>query len=245
MPLVKMENISKNFGKVQALKDVDLEIDHAEIIGIVGDNGAGKSTLIKILSGVYPPTTGEIHFKGKKVTFSSPKESIAMGIETVYQDMALLEDLSIERNIFIGREPCRMFMKIIPVLDKQKMKEEAEKSLRKIGINKKNFTKELVGNLSGGERQAVSVGRATYFKAKLVIMDEPTAAMSLKETYKILDLIRKLKERNASVLFISHNLHHVFLISDRIVILAHGRKIGEKETRKTCEEEIAELITKR
>lgn len=243
IPLVEMKKISKSFGKVKALKDIDFTVNRNEIVGLVGDNGAGKSTLIKILCGVYKPDKGEIYFEGKKVALPSPREAIRMGIEVVHQNLCLVEELNVARNIFMGREPSFFFMKLIPVLNKKKMATESEKILKDIGITISSVN-EPIKNLSGGERQSVSVGRSTYFKAKLVIMDEPTAAMSVKETRNILNLAGELKEKGTSIIFISHNIHHVFSCADRIVILAHGQKIGErkKEEKGISEEEITKLI---
>lgn len=239
--LVYMEGISKYFGEVMALNDVYFTIKPCEIVGLVGDNGAGKSTLIKILSGLYPPTKGVIYFDGKKIDFSSPKDAINAGIETTHQDLALVDDLEIHRNIFMGREPKRLLAGFIPYLNKREMIREAEKALGNIGIHV-DSVEDIVKNLSGGEKQSVSIGRATYFKAKLVIMDEPTAAMSLKETKKILELIVRLKETGSAVIFISHNIHHVFSIADRLAILSRGKKIADLKISETTEEEVSTII---
>jgi len=223
---VYMEGVSKYFGKVIALDDVYFSIKPREIVGLVGDNGAGKSTLIKILSGLYSPAKGVIYFEGKKVNFSSPRDAINVGIETTHQDLALVDDLEIHRNIFMGRELNRLLGGFIPCLDKQRMIREAEKALENIGIQGDRVSVEdTVRNLSGGEKQAVAIGRAAYFKAKLVIMDEPTAAMSLKETKKILELMIRLKETGSAVIFISHNIHHVFSIADRLTIRVVGKRL--------------------
>jgi len=240
---VYMEGVSKYFGKVIALDDVYFSIKPREIVGLVGDNGAGKSTLIKILSGLYSPTKGVIYFEGKKVNFSSPRDAINVGIETTHQDLALVDDLEIHRNIFMGREPNRLLGGFIPCLDKQRMMREAEKALENIGIQGDRVSVEdTVRNLSGGEKQAVAIGRAAYFKAKLVIMDEPTAAMSLKETKKILELMIRLKETGSAVIFISHNIHHVFSIADRLTILSRGKKIADLKKSETTEQEISTII---
>jgi len=240
---VYMEGISKYFGRVIALDNVSFSIKPCEIVGLVGDNGAGKSTLVKILSGLYPPTKGVIYLDGKKVNFSSPRDAINAGIETTHQDLALVDDLEIHRNIFMGREPNRLLGGFIPHLDKQKMIREAEKALENIGIQGDNISVEdIVRNLSGGEKQAVAIGRAAYFKAKLVIMDEPTAAMSLKETKKILELMVSLKEAGSAVIFISHNIHHVFSIADRLTVLSRGKKIADLKKSETTEQEVSFII---
>lgn len=242
--LVYMEGISKYFGKVRAVDDVDFSVGFCEIVGLIGDNGAGKSTLIKILSGLYPPTKGVIYFDGKKVAFSSPRDAIGAGIETTHQDLALVDDLEIYRNVFMGREPKRLLAGFIPYLNKQKMIYEAEKALEYIGVHVDSVG-DYVRNLSGGQKQSVAVGRATHFKAKLIIMDEPTAAMSLKETKKILELMVRLKETGSAVIFISHNIRQVFSIADRLTILSHGRKIADLKTSETTEEEVSTIIMNR
>lgn len=240
---IYMEGVSKYFGKVVALNNVYFSIKPREIVGLVGDNGAGKSTLIKILSGIYTPNKGILYLNGEKVYFSSPRDAINAGIETTHQDLALVDDLEIHRNIFMGREPRKLVGGFIPQLNKQKMIYEAEKALDNIGIKKDKISVEdTVRNLSGGEKQAVAIGRAAYFKAKLVIMDEPTAAMSLKETKNILELMVNLKEAGSAVIFISHNIHHVFSIADRLTVLSRGEKIADLKKSDTTEQEISNII---
>jgi len=238
-----MEGISKYFGGVVALDNVSFAVKPCEIVGLVGDNGAGKSTLIKVLSGLYPPTKGVIYLDGEKVNFSSPRDAINAGIETAHQDLALVDDLEIHRNIFMGREPNRLLAGFIPYLDRQKMIREAEKALENVGIQGANVSvKNTIRCLSGGERQAVAIGRAVYFKARLVIMDEPTAAMSLKETKKILELMVSLKESGSAVIFISHNIYHVFSIADRLTVMSHGKKIADLKKSETTEQEVSNII---
>jgi len=239
--LVSMEAISKYFGKITALDEVHFSIKPRQIVGLVGDNGAGKSTLVKILSGIYPPSKGTMYFEGRQVRFCSPKDAIAAGIETTHQDLALVDDLEIHRNIFMGREPTTRLAGCIPCLNTRQMIEEAEKALAYIGIHV-DSVEDTVRNLSGGEKQSVAIGRATYFKAKLVIMDEPTAAMSLKETKRILELMVRLKETGSAVIFISHNIHHVCSIADKLTILSHGRKLADLAVKDTTEDEVSELI---
>jgi simple sugar transport system ATP-binding protein len=240
---IYMKGVSKYFGKVVALNNVNFSINPREIVGLVGDNGAGKSTLIKILSGIYMPTKGTIYLNGKETKFSSPRAAINAGIETTHQDLALVDDLEIHRNIFMGREPEKLIGGFLPKLNKKEMIYEAEKALDNIGIkNDKISVEDIVRNLSGGEKQAVAIGRAAYFKAKLVIMDEPTAAMSLKETKNILELMVNLKEAGSAVIFISHNIHHVFSIADRLTVLSRGKKIAELEKNETTEQEISNII---
>jgi simple sugar transport system ATP-binding protein len=192
--LVKMVGISKRFGTVQALKNVDFTVKNQEVVGLVGDNGAGKSTLIKILTGVCPPDNGEIYFEGKKECIDSPKNARDMGIETVYQHLALIDLMSIARNFFLGREPVRKFAKVVDFLDRKKIDKVAKEALKDIGITIRSVDEE-VSLLSGGERQAIAMGRAIYFGAKLLVLDEPTAALSIKESRKVLDYVTNARER--------------------------------------------------
>ncbi len=239
-PLVEMINISKSFGHVQALKNVDFTVGRQEVVGLLGDNGAGKSTLIKILTGIYPPDEGEIYFEGKRVQFSSPHEARAMGIETVYQDLALVELMSISRNFFLGREPTRR-IGFIELLDTRMMDRVSIQALEEIGI-KIRSPHEAVSVLSGGERQSISIGRAMHFGVKLLILDEPTSALSIKEARKVLHYVTEAKKRGLSVIFITHNIYHVYPVADRFTILSHGVKVGDFDKREVSPEEIAELI---
>jgi len=239
-PLVRMVKISKSFGTVQALKDVDFEVGYQEVMGLVGDNGAGKSTLIKILTGVFPPDSGEIYFEGKRVNIRSPREARDLGIETVYQDLALIPLMSISRNFFLGREPT---VRVGPLrfLDKRRMDRTVREVLSEIGI-KVRSPDEPVAVLSGGERQSVAIGRAVHFGAKLLILDEPTSALSVRETHKVLDYILEAKERGLSIIFITHNIYHVYSVADRFTILEHGRKVAEFRKEEVSAEEIIEII---
>jgi len=239
-PLVQMVNISKSFGTVQALKNVDFDVGRQEVMGLVGDNGAGKSTLIKILTGVFPPDTGEIYFEGKKVEIRSPKEARDLGIETVYQDLALIPLMSISRNFFLGREPV---IRVGPFrfMDKRKMDVTVRQVLSEIGINVRS-PEEPVAILSGGERQSVAIGRALHFGAKLLILDEPTSALSVRETHKVLDFILEAKDRGLSIIFITHNIYHVYSVADRFTILEHGRKVATLNKAEVSAEDIIEII---
>lgn len=241
-PLVRMENIHKRFGGVVALRGVNFDLDYSEIVGLVGDNGAGKSTLIKILSGAHPPTEGTIYFEGKKVEINSPKDAKQIGIETVYQDLALAENLDVASNIFLGREFIRGGLgKFLRMIDKKKMWQEAEKVMRSLEIQI-GSVKTLVQNLSGGQRQAVAIGKTVYLKPKVIIMDEPTANISVKERNKVLELIRKLKKEGISLIFISHNLHEVFSVVDRVVVLNRGEKVGDEKVENTSIDEVVKLM---
>lgn len=240
LPLVEMKNIKKSFGKVKALKGVDFSVNRAEVVGLLGDNGAGKSTLIKVLVGYYQPDEGEIYFEGKRVRFSSPREARELGIETVYQDLALVNLMPLWRNFFLGRELVR---KLGPVrwLDRKKMRKIALESLADIGISVRNVD-DTVAFLSGGERQAVAIARAIHFGAKLLILDEPTAALSVGETRKVLEHILEAKRRGISVIFITHNIYHVYEVADRLVILERGEKIGEYKKEHVTPQQVMDLI---
>ncbi|MEZ4726251.1 MAG: ATP-binding cassette domain-containing protein [Caldilineaceae bacterium] len=240
-PLVQMENIVKKFGVVTVLTGVNFHVNAGEIVALLGDNGAGKSTLIKILTGVHTPTTGQIRFEGKPVHINTPHDAHDLGIETVYQDLALVDLMSIARNFFLGREPIR---KIGPLklLDRQKMDEQTRSSLHEIGIEIRS-PREKVGKLSGGERQSIAIGRAVHFGAKLLILDEPTSALSVGETRKVLEYTRNAKARGLGVIFITHNVSHVFEVADRYVVIRHGLKAADYKRGELTEKDIADLIT--
>ncbi|MCD6104041.1 MAG: sugar ABC transporter ATP-binding protein [Thermotogaceae bacterium] len=238
--IVAMRDIKKSFGRVQALKGVDFRVKKNEIVGLLGDNGAGKSTLIKILVGYYQPDHGEIFFDGKKVKFRSPWDSRRLGIETVYQDLALVNLMPLWRNFFLGRE---MIKKIGPInyIEHRKMKRIAIEALKQVGISLRS-PDETVAFMSGGERQAVAIARAIHFGAKLLILDEPTAALSVGETKMVLEHILKAKERGISVIFITHNIYHVYEVADRLVLLEHGEKIGDYRKKDVTPKEVMDII---
>ncbi|MGQ9910268.1 MAG: ATP-binding cassette domain-containing protein [Candidatus Flexifilum sp.] len=238
--LVEMKGIRKSFGTVQALRGVDFHVDRQEIVGLLGDNGAGKSTLIKILTGVHTPTKGEIYFEGRRVEINSPNDARALGIETVYQDLALVPLISIARNFWLGQEPTKRFGPI-KVLDKKKMSELAREALLEIGIKIRN-PDEPVAMMSGGERQSIAIGRAVHFGKKLLILDEPTSALSVKQTEEVLNYIRRAKERGMSVIFITHNILHVHAVADRFTIIRGGRKVGDFKKDDVSKEETAYMI---
>jgi len=238
--LVKMMNIDKWYGRVHALKNVNLTVRHNEVLGLVGDNGAGKSTLIKILSGYHKPDKGQIWFDGTEVDFKSPADARKLGIETVYQDQALVSSLTIAKNIFMGREETRM----LGLIDEKKMKAESMKALGRIELHLRS-PDIPVESLSGGERQGVALARALYFSARLIILDEPTAALSIKEAQKILEFVRLIRDEGISVIFITHNLYHVFPVADRFTVLAHGEKVGDVEKEGTSIDELSKLIISR
>jgi len=237
--LARMTGVEKWFGKVQALKGVDFEVRPSEVVGLVGDNGAGKSTLIKVLSGYHLADKGEIYFEGKRVNITSSFDARKLGIETVYQEQALAPNMSISRNIFMGREPA----KPLGFMDKKSMDRGSMEALESIGLHLRS-PDALITMLSGGERQGVAIARVLHFKAKLVILDEPTIALSVKEAREVLDFIKQLKREGISVIFITHNLYHVFPSADRFVVLGLGKKIADVEKKDTSIDELAELIVK-
>ncbi|HEX7974094.1 MAG TPA: ATP-binding cassette domain-containing protein [Anaerolineales bacterium] len=225
--LLQVTNLTKRFGGLTAVNSVSLAINTGEVVGLVGDNGAGKSTLIKMVSGVYQPTDGEIEFDGHKVVFSGPREARDMGIETIYQDLALAENLDVGSNIFLGREIKRRYLGgLVQTLDRKKMQRQSEAILERLDIRIPSLTQQI-RNLSGGQRQAVAIARTIYWNAKMVIMDEPTAALGVAEQRKVLKLVRTLAEQGIPVILISHNMQDVFAVADRIVVMRRGRNVGE------------------
>jgi simple sugar transport system ATP-binding protein len=239
--LLEMVNIDKTFGKVEVLKNVNFSVRQGEIMGLVGDNGAGKSTLTKILLGWFPPTAGDIYFEAKKIRFSSPKEAREAGIEPVYQDMAVIGLSEVWRNFFMGREIVKQ-MGPLEFLDIAAMRKISSRFLTDIGVNVSSPDTK-VSTLSGGERQSVSIGRALYYNAKLLVLDEPTAALSVKETNKVLEYVRQTKTRGISSILITHNIYHIYSIADRITILEKGRNLGCYRKEDTSAEEIMRIIS--
>ncbi|MCL5986988.1 MAG: ATP-binding cassette domain-containing protein [Actinobacteria bacterium] len=224
--ILELKQITKKFGGVVALDKVDFELYENEIVGLVGDNGAGKSTLIKIISGVYSPDSGEIYFEGKKVEIHSPKDAIELGIETIYQDLALFDNLSASSNIFAGREIIAGGLgKIFGWLNQGKMDKEAKLLVENFGIEIPN-PKEEVRKLSGGQRQSVAISRSIKWGKKILIMDEPTAALGVKESGKLLDLIKNLINKVRGMIVISHNIEHIIGIADRAIVLRKGQRAG-------------------
>jgi len=241
VPVVRMENITKRFGTITALDSVDFTVNQHEVIGLLGDNGAGKSTLIKVLTGVHPPSGGQIYFEGKPVDIRSPRDARALGIETCYQDLALVPLMSITRNFYLGRELMRG---VGPLhwLDVRGMDRQARDALKDIGIHIRS-PNEKVGRLSGGERQSIAIGRARYFGAKLLILDEPTSALSVGETRKVINYTLNAKERGLSVIFITHNVGHVYQVADRFTVIRRGTLVGTYTRDEVDEKDIADLIT--
>jgi ABC-type sugar transport system ATPase subunit len=225
-PILKVEGVSKFFGGLTALNNVDLEVYPGEVVALLGDNGAGKSTLIKCVSGVYRAEEGHIWFNGNEITHATPSAVRDLGIETIYQDLALAENLDVGANVFLGKEKERRFLGLIPVTDDEYMRRESAKVLDRLDIHIPSLTQKLV-KLSGGQRQAVAIVRALYWDAKLVIMDEPTAALGVPEQRKVLALVRTLRDQGIPVIIISHTMQDVMEVADRMIVLRRGRKVAE------------------
>lgn len=239
-PLLSVVNIYKSFSGVEVLKGINMEIGFNEIVGLVGDNGAGKSTLIKIVTGVHSPSAGDIYYKGKKITLHSVKSSRELGIETVYQERALADLQSLWRNMFVGRELTYRF----GFLKVKKQKEETEKLIREhMGYTSKAISVDTeVKNLSGGEKQGIAIGRALYFNADLIILDEPTVALSLSETRKVQNFVLDIKKRGKSAIYISHSIYLLYPVCDRFVIMDRGTIAGEFKKEEISQEELIDKM---
>lgn len=240
-PLLEVRNLSRHFGAVKALDNCSMVVRPGEVVALAGDNGAGKTTMIKAVSGVYPPTSGEILIEGKPVLFSSPEDARAKGIETIYQDLALADNLSIGANIYLGREPMKRAFGFLPVLDRKAMARAAEDTMALLDFHVKRL-EAPVSNFSGGQRQAVAIGRAVFWNAKILIMDEPTAALGVPEQRKVVSLINSVKAQGKGVIFISHNLQDIFAVSDRIVVLRRGIVAGVRNIADTNHDEVVRLM---
>ncbi len=242
-PLVEMRNIEKFYGRIHALRGVNLTIKKGEIVGLLGDNGAGKSTLIKVLSGAVPYTSGEIAIKGKPVTLRSTNDAINAGVETIYQDSALVPQLSIARNLFLGRE-LRKGSKLFDWMDQEEMNRVAAELLRRVGITKNIPPSTPIGSLSGGERQAVAIARAMYFDSDIIILDEPTNNLGVAETQGVLQFVRDARDSGHSCIFIAHNIHHVFQVVDRMVVMRMGEVVADDLSPKTSSiQDVEDVIT--
>jgi ABC-type sugar transport system ATPase subunit len=242
VPLIEMRGISRAFGGVTALQDVDLSVYRNEVVALLGDNGAGKSTLIKILAGAISADTGEIRVGGRTVSIGSPRDAKDLGIETVYQDLALCDNLDVPTNLFLGRELMRPILgPLLRIFDRMRMAGETRDLLGRLKIELGSL-QTPVRNLSGGQRQSIAIAKSVYFNAKLIIMDEPTAALGVRQTEKVLGLVRELKQSGLAIVYISHILEDVFRVADRMVVLKNGRKIGERLTAKTNRDEIVRMM---
>ncbi|MEJ1161730.1 ATP-binding cassette domain-containing protein [Prosthecomicrobium sp. N25] len=227
-PILSLRGIGKSYGAVVAVRDVDLDIHAGEVVAVCGDNGAGKSSLIKVVSGAEEPTAGEMRVKGEPVRFASPHDALGRGVATIYQDLALAPRLSIAQNVFMGSELTRPFLlPFLRVLDKKRMAEEARRYLAQLSVSVTDMNRP-VERLSGGQRQAVAISRALRWNAEVIIMDEPTAALGVKETALVLDLVRRLKADGRTIVLISHNMRDVVALADRVVILGAGRKYVDR-----------------
>jgi len=237
-PVLALNDIRKTFGGIVAIENFSLEVYPGEIVALVGDNGAGKSTLIKIISGVYLPTSGSIAIEGENVAMSNATMARAHGIEVVYQDLALADQQTVYMNMFLGREPTNA----LGLLDRRRMIAETEKLVTELDVRIPS-AHATIRDLSGGQRQGVAIARATHWASKLILLDEPTAALGVAETAKVEEIVASLKTRNIGVLIISHSLDQVFKLSDRICVLRRGKQIGVRETSKTDKNEIIAMIT--
>ena len=239
-PLLELRGITKRFGAVQALTDVNLKVYPGEVMALVGDNGAGKSTLVKTIAGINLPDRGEILFEGNPVHFTGPRDPAALGISTVYQDLALADNLDVVANLYMGREEVST---PVPSLSEEQMEKRAREVLKDLNVTTLQSPRLVVASLSGGQRQSVAVARSVMWSAKLVMLDEPTAALGVAQTKQVLDLIRRLKEQGHAVIVISHNLADVFEVADRVVVLYLGRNGGDFMTKDTSREEVVAAIT--
>jgi D-xylose transport system ATP-binding protein len=240
-PLLRIESVSKRFGTVIALNDVGFEVHAGEVVALLGDNGAGKSTLIKIISGSLEPDSGKIFFDGQEVRFGSPAAAKALGIETVYQDLSLCMNVDVVANFFMGRERHSKFLGL-KVLRETEMQDETEQAMRSIGINIPSV-RTNVEHLSGGQRQAIELCRFVHWGGRLVLLDEPFAALGVEQTRRGLDLVQRVKEQGIAVIVITHNMLHAFQVADRVVVLRHGEVTGVRDSGATNPEEVVSLIT--
>jgi ABC-type sugar transport system ATPase subunit len=241
-PLLSIRNLTKIFGGLIAVDKMSLDVRRGEVVGLLGDNGAGKSTLIKCVSGVYHPEEGEIAFDGKPAVFATPMDARRAGIETIYQDLALANNLDVSANIFLGREvKKRRFGGLVQTLDDRHMLDQSRNTLDSLQIRFAALV-EPIENLSGGQRQAVAIARAVYWDAKLMIMDEPTNNLGVPEQHKVLELIRTLRERGVPVILITHILPDAFAVTDRVIVMHRGRKVAEKATAHTNAEELVQYM---
>lgn len=242
-PVLEVRGVTKRFGPVQALKGVDLRVHAGEVVALLGDNGAGKSTLVKTISGVYPPDSGEILFNGNAVRFTSPREATAMGIETVYQDLALCDNLSVVQNLFLGRERRRFSNVLLNWLpDRRRMLEEAGLAVKRLGTSLPSLSSQ-VGTMSGGQRQAVAVARALVWGSRVVFLDEPTAALGVEQTANVHRVIRNLGESGVAVALITHNLQDAFTLAHRLVVMRQGQVVAEMRPRDVTSDQVVSAIT--
>jgi D-xylose transport system ATP-binding protein len=238
-PVLELKGVSKHFGAVQALYQVDFHVSAGEVMALVGDNGAGKSTLIKCIAGIYPIDSGEVLFDEKPVHIHGPKEAADLGIEVVYQDLALADNLDVVQNMFLGREETQGLMR----LDETKMEKRAADTLKSLSVTTIRSVRQTVAGLSGGQRQSVAVAKAVMWNSRLVILDEPTAALGVAQTRQVLELVKRLGEQGLAVILISHNLHDIFEVADNITVLRLGQNVAEYKRTETNQQQVVEAIT--
>ncbi|RWM18920.1 MAG: sugar ABC transporter ATP-binding protein [Mesorhizobium sp.] len=242
--VLRLQNLQKSFGSVRALKNASLTLREGEVVALLGDNGAGKSTLIKAISGVFPIDRGDIYVRGEKVSIRTTREAMDLGIETIHQDTSLAPDLSIARNLFLGREPVNLkWLGVFAPLDLAKLRDAASALLKRVGISKKLNADALVSTLSGGERQSIAISRAMQFAAKVIILDEPTNNLGVEETHGVLRFVKEMRAAGHSVLLITHNIHHVFEVADRIIVMRRGEIVAEQTVADTDLLSVESLIT--
>lgn len=240
MSRLKLDNISKSFGAIQALRDVSLELEGGQVLGLMGDNGAGKSTLVKIIAGNFQPSAGQILIDGEPAHFHKPRDAQRAGVEVVYQDLALCDNLSAASNVFLGREPMRRFGPI-KVIDYAHMRRTSAELFAQ--LKSETRPRDLVRRMSGGQRQAVAIARTLLSQARIVLMDEPTAAISVRQVAEVLDLIRRLRDQGIAVVLISHRMPDVFAVCDQVAVLRRGQLVARKPAENTSPEEVTGLIT--
>ncbi len=238
-PVLELRGVSKSFGAVQALFEVDFHVGQGEVMALVGDNGAGKSTLIKCIAGIHPIDHGEVLFEGSPVSIHGPKDSAKLGIEVVYQDLALADNLDVVENMYLGRELTDSARR----LDETQMEANAQETLRSLSVTTIRSVRQTVAGLSGGQRQSVAVAKAVMWNSKLVILDEPTAALGVAQTKQVLELVARLGEQGLAVILISHNLHDIFQVADSITVLRLGQNVAEFKRKETNQQEVVEAIT--
>ncbi len=238
-PTLELRGVSKHFGSVEALQEVDFEVRDGEVMALVGDNGAGKSTLIKCVAGIYSTDGGEIFFDGEPVTIHGPKDAAKLGIEVVYQDLALCDNLDVVQNMYLGREERDLLFR----LKEAPMEQRTSETLRGLSVTTIRSVRQPVATLSGGQRQSVAVARAVMWNNRIVFLDEPTAALGVAQTRQVLDLVKRLGEQGLAVVLVSHNLNDVFEVASRITVLRLGRNVGVYERARTTEQEIVQAIT--
>ena len=241
-PILSVRNLTKRFGGLTAVNDVSWDVHAGEVVALLGDNGAGKSTLIKCISGVHHADEGKVLFRGEAVRFARPVDALDSGIETIYQDLALAQNLDVPSNIFLGRElKLRYLGGLIRMLDEKRMERESQTALDSLDIHFPNLL-QPIESLSGGQRQAVAIARAVYWDARLMIMDEPTNNLGVPEQHKVLELIRRLRDKGVPVILITHTLPDVFAVADRLMVMHRGRKVTEKKTVDTSTEELVQYM---